>query len=185
MTTKKKPAAKKPAAKKRERRTKNNMVYFACKAGTYVVQSRDKILTHVAGKPAYQEIPEIKLHFGDKGVSQPLHPEHDAKIIEAFRNEIQTARDEDYWGDYARVRVNNLREIHPDSPAPPVPNWETISLEKLPSVVDGLGLDLEKCVIYEEYNANREDVLNLLEDLIEKQNEPESAKPAASEKPSL
>jgi len=185
MTTKKKPAAKKPAARKqRDRKTANKMVYFGCKAGTFVIQSKDFETVTAGGKTMRQEIPEIKLVFGDRGVSRPLHPQHDAELIEEFREYIRKAEEENYWGDYARVRTNNLREVHPDSPARPAPNWETVAPDKIRGIVEALELDIDKCIMYEEYNGNRSEVLDVL-DLMAAERDGDPVERKSTNKPSL
>lgn len=180
--TKKKPAAKKTV--KRERKSANDMVYFGCKAGTFVIQSKDRQIAGQAnGRPIYEPVEEIKLEFGNKGVSRPLHPKHDAVIIKEFRDYIQAAKDNEYWGDYDRVKINNLREMHPNSPAMPAPNWDNLAADKVKGIVESLELNVDKCILYEEYNKNRPEVLDVLDAIASGDAAP--AKPEKSEKPSL
>lgn len=177
--------------KDRAERKNNERVYFACKAGTYVVQSKDVQPVSVDGKMSNVPIPEVKLEFfngvGHTGVSRPLHPEYDAELIAAFREHIREAEENGYYEDFARVRTNNLREIDPNTPPIPVGEWDDIDPAKIRTIVETLGKDPDECLRYEEYSLNRPEVVETLELMIAEAYEAElaDAKPDAEGAPAL
>ena len=85
-------------------------------------------------------VPGIILEFED-GICT-LHPVHDAETIKAFREWIEDGRDE-------RIDQVGVMEIAKDALTPPFPRWNITNADKLPEMVEALGLDPELCLRYE------------------------------------
>lgn len=169
-TTKPKP---KPTSK---RKSQNHLVYFGCKAGNFIFQSKDKVARDLGdGRVTHQLIPQVKMLFGDKGVSKGFDPDvpQDAKMIKYVRDYIAQAEVEGYREPYDRVKYLNLREMKPASPPPPFSTWDSVDPGKLSDFVKDLKLDVEHCILYEEANQNRPDVVADLEALVEEDIEPD------------
>jgi hypothetical protein len=143
-------------------------VYFACKAGNFVLRSPDTRLVDV-GSGRFEKVkdPGLEITFysdtygSHTGVSRPLDPERDKDLIEAARKEIANPSDD-------RVRIWAFREIEPLAPPRPQgmpPNWDSMKTETLVAFVAEGGLDVEACIAYEEYYGNRADLIAALEAL--------------------
>lgn len=168
---------KKAASKKRN--LPGNLVYFGYKRGKCVVESADrKIIELQNGRSRDVREPGLTVYF-THGVSDGLNPdipEHAVKI-KALRKLIADAEKNGYRGEYGRVRSGNLREVRPNSPAPPFGTWDETSADRLPGIVKDLRLDVEHCIEYESYNQARDEVIDALEALLD---QPDNSDPLAS-----
>jgi hypothetical protein len=152
---------KAPAQKKQREYRKDKLpVYFAAKTGILPITSDG--YEYYGADRRREKVQGLSLNFGDKGVTRPYDPsdELDAEIIAAVRKWIAQGRDE-------RIRNFNVRELKPNTIQAPFPAWDDTNAKGIVEKFQGSGWNLADCILYEEQNRCRDDVLEALEALVE------------------